>query len=190
MRHLVGDENYETNCYSCEQLPLMGVTGVESTQRSISGHYSIKETHLSNTFVYFSFLNSSNKTPPSSEFNILVSYLKVDNNFLYERIMDAEENWEVWNSDEQHPFSIQTLSPPLLKPNSYELPIVKMRISRAGVWKNPSWKSRLVQWVCSQKCPLQKTGQDICFGEMMTWMTLNWTSIFLNKWHLYVTANT
>ena len=73
----------------------MGVTGVESTQRSISGHYSIKETHLSNTFEYFSFLNSSNKTPPSSEFNILVSYLKVDNNFLYERIMDAEENWEV-----------------------------------------------------------------------------------------------
>ena len=36
------------------------------------------------------------------------------------------------NFDED-PISIQTLSPTLLKPNFYELPIVKMRISRAGV---------------------------------------------------------
>ena len=37
----MGDENYESNCYSGEQLPLMGVTGVQSTLRSISGHYSV-----------------------------------------------------------------------------------------------------------------------------------------------------
>ena len=35
---IVGDENHESNCYSGEQLPLMGVTGVQSTPRSISVH--------------------------------------------------------------------------------------------------------------------------------------------------------
>ena len=37
----LGEVDYGNNCYSGPQLPLMGVTGVQSTLRSISGHYSV-----------------------------------------------------------------------------------------------------------------------------------------------------
>ena len=47
------------------------------------------------------------------------------------KIMNTEEKYG--KKFDEDPISIQTLSPTLLKPNFYELPIVKMRISRAGV---------------------------------------------------------
>ena len=68
------------------------------------------------------------------------SFLKVDKVFLYESIFDKDYGCEGklgsmegkfwWAPPNFNP----TLSPPLLKPNFYELPIVKMKISRAGVW--------------------------------------------------------
>ena len=104
--HLIGEGHYESNCYSGAQLPLMGVAGLQSTLRSISVHYSmnphicqiLKLCILKNTLkpVSNKRFKISTKAPMHTWcrwHRFLILYKKKD---IFQKIMVAEENWEVW----------------------------------------------------------------------------------------------
>ena len=140
--HLIGERHYESNCYSGAQLPLMGVAGLQSTLRSISVHYSMNP-HICQ-ILKLCILKNTLKPVSNKRFKIstkaplhtwcrwhrfLILYKKYSKRlWLPKKIGKYGRNFD------EDPISIPTLSPPTLKPNFYELPIVKMRISRARVW--------------------------------------------------------